>query len=85
MMDLKRILIISLVLFILSLTAVSASDLNGTQVTNSSHTDEFLAINENVNTEHLINDTSPGTFEELEVEIITTQGPTLYLTRDYIG
>lgn len=68
-MDLKRILIISLLLFILSLTAVSATDLNDTQVTESSHADASLAINENVNTEDLTNDTSPGTFDDLQLEI----------------
>ena len=97
-MNFKKVLIFSLILFILSVSFVSAADLNKTHETELSCVgDNSLAV-ENFNSkttcildsENLINeqqqDTSPGTFDNLQAEINkASAGSVLDLYRDYNG
>ena len=86
-MKIKKILIISLILLTSSLTAVSANDLNDTDVRESSCDDDSLNSSlESVQLEETYASTQPGTFKDLQVEINNAPaGSVLNLSRDYNG
>ena len=86
-MKIKKILIISLILLTLSLTAVSANDLNDTDIQESSCGDDSLNSSlESVQLEETYASTQPGTFKDLQVEINNAPvGSVLYLSQDYDG
>ena len=97
-MDFKKIIIFSLILVILSVSFVSAADLNNTHETELSRGgDNSLAI-DNINLEHVgISDSEnvlaeqsdnvkPGSFEDLQNEVnAAPEGSVLDLYRDYNG
>ena len=70
-----------------SLTAVSAADINDMDMNESSGGDDSLkSIFDNVQLEETYTSTSPGTFDDLQVEINNAPvGSVLYLSRDYNG
>ncbi|WP_407431912.1 hypothetical protein [Methanobrevibacter sp.] len=86
-MNFKKILIILFILFMVSLTAVSAADINDMDMNESSGGDDSLkSIFDNVQLEETYTSTSPGTFDDLQVEINNAPvGSVLYLSRDYNG
>ena len=82
-MDFKKIILISLMLLILSLGAVSAADLNQTYMAEASCDDSLesmdIQVSENLGA-------SAGTFADLQGEINNAPaGSVLILTRDYNG
>lgn len=86
-MNLKKILIITSIILLLSLTAVSAADLNDVNGTNTIDYDTHLISTlENTNVENSNATSSTGTFDDLQREINNAPtGTVLTLTRDYNG
>lgn len=84
-MDFKKILIISSIILILSLTAVSATDLKDVNATEPiAHDTPLISSMENTIVEKL--NATTGTFDNLQVEINNAPtGSVLNLTRDYTG
>lgn len=83
-MKFKKIMFISFILLILSLTAVSAADLNDTYITESSDGDVSLDSIQ-IQSSDNIGD-SPGTFTDLQNEVNNAPAKSvLILTRDYNG
>ncbi|AMD17707.1 hypothetical protein TL18_06540 [Methanobrevibacter sp. YE315] len=92
--EIQNVNIFSLMLFILSITVVSAADLNDTDVDGQLIVNEgnYLEINENLSSQNHDNnelwgsDPGPGTFDDLQREInAAPKGFTLDLYRDYNG
>ena len=80
-MNYKKLIFVSILLFVLSVTAVSATDLDDNYVTESVEVDDSLEIQNS----EILSD-SPGTFEDLQAEINNAPaGSVLNLTRDYNG
>ena len=84
-MNYKKIILFSLMLLTLSLTAVSAVDLNDDFETLSSDDDDFLAESSEIGDSKILS-ASTGTFNDLQVEINNASaGSVLDLTMDYKG
>ena len=81
-MKFKNIFIILLVVFVLSLSAVSASELNDTSTYTSSNDDS-----QNLNTidDYKLSDEGKSDFQQLEEQIKASSGSTLNLEKDYTG
>jgi predicted outer membrane repeat protein len=94
-MNIKKILLISILLLVLSVTAVSAADLNETQVSDSSLSIDNAVIDpsdvlnsEKVNVVEIESndDSTPGTFDDLQKEINNAPiDSVIDLTKDYQG
>lgn len=85
-MNYKKIFFISLLVFILSVSVVSASDLSDTYVSESSGSIDGSNDVGDVNIEDSKISASTGTFDDLQVEINNAPvGSVLNLTRDYTG
>ncbi|AMD18381.1 hypothetical protein TL18_10405 [Methanobrevibacter sp. YE315] len=84
-MNYKRIILISLMVLVLSLTAVSAADIDNTILAESSDADDsFVESLEIQDSEKL--SALPGNFHELQMEVINApSGSVLNLTQDYNG
>ena len=83
-MNYKWIIIISILLLVLSVATVSASDLDDNYVTESLAVDDLFEFSEIQYSNELA--ISPGTFDDLQVEINNAlAGSVLNLTRDYNG
>ena len=87
-MKYKKIIMISILLLILSVTAVSAADFDSNYVTESSDVDGSLNSDDSFLGSSKIQDEddSTGTFDDLQIEINNAPtGSVLNLTRDYNG
>ena len=85
-MNFKCILIVSAILLILSISAISAADLNETSH-QTLNVDNSTSISTNVNVDTSDNETMcPGTFEDLQKEVDNAPAKSvLHLYKDYYG
>lgn len=91
----KSILCISFFMIIFSLTSVSAIDFNNETVVESAYIDDSINV-ENSLLNHMddsdsnkinlnIQNSNPGTFSDLQQEILNVKDPVLYLNQDYFN